>query len=229
MVVQSGLYRPADLRALRAGGTRVLGYLSVGEDHSLGDRPCVPGEAPYHRAVNADWGSVTVDAAHPGWRDLLLTRADSALAHTDGLLLDTLGSAEADATLERVQDVRRAWPGVWLLANRGFSLWPDLAPWVDGVLIEAFGTTHTPGYAPHDADGLAYTAHWLAVCRENGREVLALDYADTPALAQRARAHAAAAGVPTFVTNRALSLPGGWPHAPSRPAPHPPAVCLRRR
>ncbi|MEF2277506.1 hypothetical protein V3W47_04285 [Deinococcus sp. YIM 134068] len=214
VVVQSGLYRPADLRALREGGTHVLGYLSMGEDHPLGDQACVPGSAPYHRGVNPYWGSVAVDAAHPGWREVLLARAGDALTHTDGLLLDTLCSAEAEATLSRIRDVRETWPGAWLLANRGFTLWPDLAPLVDGVLIEAFGTTHAPRYAPHDAGGLAYTAHWLAVCRAAGREVLALDYADTPALADLARTHAAAANVPTFVTDRALSLPGGLPHVP---------------
>lgn len=211
VVVQPGLYRPADLRALREGGTRVLGYLSVGEDHPLGDRACVPGSQPYHRAVNAHWGSVAVDAAHPGWREVLLERAAEALAHTDGLLLDTLCSAEGDATLGRVRDVREAWPGAWLLANRGFSLLPGLAALVDGVLIEAFGTTHTPRYALHDRMGLDYTTHWLAACRTSGLEVLALDYADTSALADLARVHAARWDVPTFVTDRALSLPGGHP------------------
>lgn len=211
MVVQPGLYRPADLRALRKGGTRVLGYLSVGEDHALGDRPCLPGSEPYHRAVNPHWGSVAVDAAHPAWREVLLDRAGDALAHTDGLLLDTLCTADPGATLDRVRDVRRAWPDAYLLANRGFTLLPDLAPLVDGVLIEAFGTTHSPRYAPHDGMGLDYTAHWLAVCRDMGLEVLALDYAGTPALAALARTHAARSGVPTFVTDRALSLPGGCP------------------
>lgn len=211
VVVQPGLYRPADLRALREGGTRVLGYLSVGEDHPLGDRVCVPGSRPYHRAVNPHWGSVAVNAAHPGWREMLLERAAEALAHTDGLLLDTLCSAEEGATLDRVRDVREAWPGMYLLANRGFSLLPSLALLVDGVLIEAFGTTHTPRYGPHDQMGLDYTAHWLAACRTSGLEVLALDYADTPTLAALARIHAARWDVPTFVTDRALSLPGGCP------------------
>ena len=62
----------------------------------------MPGSAPYHCGVNAEWGSVVVDAAHPGWRAVVLARAEQVLEHTDGLLLDTLDSADPAATLALV-------------------------------------------------------------------------------------------------------------------------------
>lgn len=74
VAVQAGLYTGAQLRWLRRS-TRVLGYLSVGEDHPLGPWPCTPGSAPYHRQVNPAWGSVTVDVRHPQWQRVLLDRA----------------------------------------------------------------------------------------------------------------------------------------------------------
>lgn len=232
--VQTTLYTPAQLAGLRAGGTRVLGYLSVGEDHPHGEYACTPGCAPYHRTVNPQWGSVAVDVHHPAWWAELLRRADAELRHADGLLLDTLDSAEPGGTLALVQTLRAAFPGATLLANRGFGLLPGLARLVDGVLFEGFSTTHTPAYAALDAQGLAYTAHWLGELRALGLNVCALDYADTPALARAARARAASLQVQTFVTDRALTLAGGLPGAASpagageasaaaRRAPPPPA------
>ncbi|UQN05969.1 endo alpha-1,4 polygalactosaminidase [Deinococcus sp. QL22] len=209
VVLHPTLYAAADLQALREGGTRVLAYLSVGEDHTFGDLECVTGSAPYHCAVNAEWGSVVVDAAHPGWRAVLLARAEQVLEHTDGLLLDTLDSADPAATLDLVGVLRAAAPGAMLMANRGFGLLPGLVPLVQSVLFEAFSTTHSPRLAAHNKQGLAYTAHWLGVVKAAGLPVVALDYAAKPKLIALARARAAHYAVPTFVTNRALTLPGG--------------------
>lgn len=215
VVVQTTLYTPEQLLALRSGGTRVLGYLSVGEDHALGDRACEPFGEPYHAAVNPAWGSVVVDAAHPAWARTVLARAAAALAHADGLLLDTLDSAAREATLERVQDVRAAFPQATLVANRGFGLLPELAPLLrphgGGVLFEALSTTHAPAYTAHDAGGLAYTAGQLTEVRRLKLPVWGLDYAGTPQLAAWARARAAALGVSTFVTDRLLCRAGGFP------------------
>ncbi len=209
VIVQTTLYAPAQLGGLRAGGTRVLGYLSVGEDHPMGEYACTPGCAAYHLTVNPQWGSVAVDVSHPAWRAEVLRRAAAELRHADGLLLDTLDSAAPEATLALVQTLRAAFPDVTLLANRGFGLLPGLARLVDGVLFEGFSTTHTPAYAVLDAQGLDYTAHWLGELRALGLNVCALDYADTPALAQSARARAERLHLQTFVTDRALTLAGG--------------------
>ena len=224
VAVQAALYSPEQLAALRRDGSRVLAYLSVGEDHPLGDWACVPGAAPYHQRTNTEWQSVVVDAAHPLWQRTLLTRAREALRHTDGLLLDTLDSADPAATLVLLRQLGAAFPEAALWANRGFGLWPEL-PGVlraapdPGVLFEAFSTHHTPGYGLHGAEGLAYTAHWLTEVRRSGLPVHALDYADRPELAQAARARADALGLPTFISDRALTRPAGWP----RPAPLSPA------
>ncbi|WP_291430194.1 hypothetical protein [Deinococcus sp.] len=219
VVVQAGLYRPEDLRSLRRT-VRVLGYLSVGEDHPLGEWPCVPGSAAYHLQVNPAWGSVTVDVGHPQWQQVLLERAAQALAHTDGLLLDTLDSADPTGTLALIRTLRAHWPRATLTGNRGFGLLPELAPLLDGVLFEAFSTTHSPSPTLHPPDGMAYTAHWLRELRRYGLPVDALDYADTPELAAAAHARAAAHGLNTFVTDRTLS----WPADPCAPEPPNPVV-----
>ncbi len=165
----------------------------------------------YHLEVNPQWGSVKVDARNPAWWTELLRRGDLELQNADGLMLDTLDTAGTEATLALVQTLRTAFPKATLLANRGFGLLPGLARLVDGVLFEGFSTTHTPAYAALDKQGRTYTAHWLKELRAQGLSVCALDYTDTPGLARAARARAAQYNVQTFVTNRALSLAGGFP------------------
>ena len=213
VAVQAGLYSPGELQALRRTA-QVLGYLSVGEDHPLGEWPCVPGSAPDHLQVNPAWDSVSVDVWHPQWQQVLLERAAQALAHTDGLLLDTLDSADPTGTLALIRTLRAHWPHATLTGNRGFALLPELAPLLDGVLFEAFSTTHAPAPALHPPDGMAYTAHWLREVRRHGLPVDALDYADTPELAAAAHARATAYGLNTFVTDRTLSRPAD-PHVPT--------------
>lgn len=208
--VQASAFSPGELRALRAGGTRLLAYLSLGEDHPLGDWAARPGSAPYHREVNPDWGSVRVQPDHPLWQRLVLERAEQALADTDGLLLDTLDSAPVPGLLTLIRQLSDQFPQAALIANRGFELLPAAAPLLGGVLFEAFSTAHSP-YRLHDAAGLAYTAGRLEAVRGLGLPVTALDYADTPALASAARARAQALGLQTFVSDRELSLPGGFP------------------
>ncbi|WP_291424979.1 hypothetical protein [Deinococcus sp.] len=212
VAVQSALYTPAQLGQLRRGGTQVLAYLSLGEDHALQDWACLPGSAAYHLRANPAWNSVLVDVSHPDWQRTVLERAGQALQHADGLLLDTLDSADSRATLTLLGLLRQRFPGAVLWANRGFGLWPQLSGLLGaggGVLFEAFSTSHSP-YALHSAAGLKYTAHWLAKLRRAGVAVHALDYADRPALALAARQLAAASGLPTFVSNRGLTLAGGW-------------------
>ena len=210
VIVQTTLYPARALEKLRSGGTRVLGYLSVGEDHPHGDWASLPGSAEYHQMLNPVWGSVNVDAAHPAWSVEVLRRAESALRGANGLLLDTLESADAAATLALIARIRASQPAAVLIANRGLALLPGLAQHVNGVLFEAFSTTHTPRYARHRAGGLEYTEAALQVLRGFALEISALDYARTPALARFARQRAGRLGLDTFVTDRDLSLPGGF-------------------
>ena len=209
-IVQTTLYSAKALEQLRLGGTRVLGYLSVGEDYPHGDWASIPGSAEYHCHFNPEWNSVSVDAAHPAWRSEVLRRAGAALQGADGLLLDTLDSADPAATLSLIAELRLSQRGAVLIANRGIDLLPGLAQHVDGVLFEALSTTHSPRYARHKASGLEYTEKAVQILRGFDLEISALDYARTPALARFARQRAARLGLSTFVSDRELSLPGGF-------------------
>ncbi|GGQ99372.1 endo alpha-1,4 polygalactosaminidase [Deinococcus ruber] len=213
VVVQPGHFTPEKVRWLQRRNVQVLAYLSLGED---------PGEdAPWHSGErNADWNTALVDAAHPAWQAHIYNQVAGAPEY-DGFFLDTLDSASRNlrqtrAMLRLVRSVRH-WAGVdsYLLANRGFSLLHRLRRVVNGVLIEPLSTTwagsgQSGSYRIHTPQELHYTEVLVNQARRHRLDIYALDYADTPALRRFAIERAADLGVSTFVTNRELSLPGGY-------------------
>ncbi len=94
-----------------------------------------------------------------------------------------------------------------MLANRGFSLLPELAEHIDGFLFEAFSSTWgrgggTQALPPRD---LLLNTERVAAVETLGLGLYALDYADTPALEAFARDRARSHGLVSLVSNRELT------------------------
>ena len=108
--------------------------------------------------------------------------------------------------LELVARLRKLARGRYVLANRGFSLLPELAELVDGFLFEAFSSTwRGKRYAalpPRDLLHNVLTAHRL---QATGRDLYSLDYALTPQLVAFARERALQHGFTPLISNRDLT------------------------
>ncbi|WP_405215795.1 hypothetical protein [Deinococcus sp. SM5_A1] len=202
VVVHPDQYTHSDVEKLIAGGTRVLAYLSLGEDNGP--------KAPWHlEERNTVWNTQHVALAHPGWRRFLRAQVDACMPVYQGFLLDTLEVVDVrpearSQMMVLLRELRRQAPHKYLLANRGFSLLPDMGKLVDGVLIESFSTTWEDGYRKHSPQALAFTHEMKVRVQRAGLDVYGLDYATTPHLARFARQRAARLGVPTFVSTREL-------------------------
>lgn len=205
VVLQPSHYTGAQLRGLKAAGTQPLAYLSLGED--------VGPSAPWHRPEsNPMWGGHYVFAAHSGWSASVLHAAQGALDRGfGGFFLDTLDVVdlfpeERAPLLELVARLRALKPS-YILANRGFALFPELAEHVDGLLFEAFSSTWHPsgGYRALAPNDLLYNVEVLESVGETGLELYALDYADTPELSAFARARAQTHGLVSLISNRDLT------------------------
>jgi uncharacterized protein (TIGR01370 family) len=147
---------------LRRVGVAVFAYLSVGEAHE---------SRPYFRKMPAAWslsskrtvwGGRVMDPAAEGWRKIL---TEEGLAFQrrgfSGLFLDTTDSYQeilrtdgeralrTKALVGWLAEMRTRWPGIKLLMNRGFALFPDAARLVDGVLAESL-------FASYQAAGNRY-------------------------------------------------------------------------
>jgi len=187
VVLQPDHYSEEELRHLKARGVTPLAYVSVGEDVG-------PPAAWQVGGNRSEWGGLRVDPGHPGWVTCVLEQAKSALARGfAGLFLDTLDAAEEmsrSGALSLLRELRRTAGRAYTLANRGFGLLPEMARYVDGILFEAFSTTHSPKYAPLPEPELRFNEAIACYLRTFGKELFSLDYADTPELEEFARTRA---------------------------------------
>lgn len=155
--VDPGSVSDKQLSALQESGTQVIAYLTVGEcDGRLqaGDGQGPGGYASWYLERNgkpwrnADWGSYYVDPGNAAWRARIIAQAGAILARGfDGLILDTLDTAELQPGLDRgmvglVQLLRAKYPKAKLLVNRGFSVIERIAPSIDGVMFENFSSEY---------------------------------------------------------------------------------------
>jgi len=134
-------------------GKTVVGYLSVGE---------VEDNRPWFKTVaswgvlgkeNPDWkGSRFVDLRDPRWTKLVIETLIPRLLHAgfDGVFLDTLDNAAemervapkknagmTEAAYRLVAAIRRTWPDIVIVQNRGFEILQRTAPLIDYALGES--------------------------------------------------------------------------------------------
>lgn len=176
----------ADPKALPAG-TVWHAYVSVGE---LEPRDAARVPPAWLRGDNPDWGTQRVDHAAPGWEDFFARQVIAPLWQRGwrAFFLDTLDAhrafatteaarrAQEDALVAAVERLHRDFPGIRLIANRGFEWLPRVRGKVAAVAAESL-------YRGWDAGARRYV------------EVAA---ADRAWLAARLRKTAAALGVPAI-------------------------------
>lgn len=206
VVLQAEFYTAGELAWLKRHGCFPIAYLSLSEDTGS--------PAPWQRPErNPDWGGAYVWASHPGWVNHVLGQAKSALAKGfQGLFLDTLDIAdvfpeEAPHVLMLVALLREETRPAYLMANRGFTLMPRLAEFVDGHLFESFSVAWTKEgrYEAWSQTILEDHARLARELVQTDLELFALDYADTPALEAFARHRARQFGLQPFISDKALS------------------------
>jgi polysaccharide biosynthesis protein PelA len=204
VVLQADAYDDHEIARLVVRGARPMCYLALTED--------VGPPAEWQRADrNPDWGGAFVHVGHPGWSAHVLDQARRLRSRGfQGFFLDTLNieltyPEDLPHLLTLVAAIRELTFPDYLLANRGFGLLPQLADLVDGVLFESFTSRWVEdGYAPWPPDVLEVHSHYAEKLLGMDVDLYALDYADTPRLAEYARDRAARFGMPCFVSTRDL-------------------------
>jgi len=206
VVLQPDFYTSQEIAWLQKQGTFPLAYLSLSEDTGP--------PAPWQREKrNPDWGGAYVYVSHPDWVNHVTKQARDALNKGFlGLFLDTLDIAEvypedAPHLLMLVALLREETQPAYLLANRGFTLLPRLAAFVDGHLFESFSVawTRSGTYEVWSQQVLQDHARLAENLIEMDLDLFALDYADTPDLETFARHRAHQFGMTSFISNRELS------------------------
>lgn len=204
-IVQPNTLGVKDLRDLIASGKRVVAYITIGES----DGPSIGLPREWVLGENKNWGSKFVDANQLGWQDRVLNRAADIISFGfSGFFLDTLDTVDLfpqtkPGMIRIVKRLRERFPDAVIVQNRGFAVLPETAHLIDAVMFEDYSTTFDfdkQTYLSSDGDASAILPY-----AGRGLKILALDYADDPALAGRAKKRARAAGFIPFVTNIALN------------------------
>ncbi|WP_242122671.1 endo alpha-1,4 polygalactosaminidase [Sphingobium sp. Sx8-8] len=218
---------PRAIQPLRGPNSRILAYISLGEVHS--HRPFFDEleRAGALRQANPNWPDARlVDMRDPAWTKLVLDRLVPAILQKgyDGIFMDTLDNAEAmerkDPERNRgmvagaarlVEAIRKRYPAITIMMNRGYALLPLVATQIDLVLAEAMASRWNFAerrYEMTSAEDWAWQAgRLLAAKQANPRLGLAtLDYWDpqdkttVASLYERERA----AGFQPYVSTLAL-------------------------
>lgn len=147
---------PRPLAPLQAPGRTLLGYLSLGEIEK--GRPYVREleVAGALMAANPDWPDARrVDLRHPAWGRILLDRVIPEILARGyhGIFIDTTDNAEAleranpvvnkgmvNAAAELILSMRKRFPGMPIMLNRGYAVTQRVAPAIDYLLGESMAS-----------------------------------------------------------------------------------------
>lgn len=135
--------------AWRRGSGELYAYVSVGEVHPSRSWSA---EIPpsWKLGSNEAWASTVMDQRNPAWREFALTRIFEPLWQRGyrGFFLDTLDSyqlagkagdpaAQQAGLVSLIRALRARFPGIRLIANRGFELLPDIAGELEAIAAES--------------------------------------------------------------------------------------------
>lgn len=133
--------------------TMLLGYLSLGEVSDYRWYWPEVENASWLLERNPNWNSRFVDVRSPAWRRIVLNKIIPAILAQgfDGLFLDTVDTAEyleryrsegtlpgAEAAMVKlIRAIRKKYPSIYLIVNRGFAILEQVGDAIDGVVAES--------------------------------------------------------------------------------------------
>ena len=158
VVIEPRLWHPAQVHTLQQHGTKVLGYLSVLEQHASSlllpqaepeDYLWLNGERDFRSA----WQSWSMDITSAHYQTLLLADYEQQIVYKGlhGVFLDTVGNVDDALWDQEVSDLQREgvaqfiaalrarYPTRSIMQNWGLTQLKDrTAPYIDGLLWENF-------------------------------------------------------------------------------------------
>ncbi|MGE5328056.1 MAG: endo alpha-1,4 polygalactosaminidase [Deltaproteobacteria bacterium] len=148
-------YSKDSITQIKSAGTKVIGYVSVGEEVVLekGDGLGPGGYASWYFDANSDgrpdqngeFASYYTNAANSGWVQAILNRdIPEVLAKgVDGIFLDTVDTIEKypqsrDGMVNLIKSIRQKYPSLIIIQNWGFNIAEQTAPYINAVMWESW-------------------------------------------------------------------------------------------
>lgn len=149
-------HHPRPIAPLRGPGSRLLGYVSLGEVERSRPYLAELDAAGALGPANPNWPDARMlDLRVPAARRLVLERIvpDVLALGYDGIFIDTMDSVEAmersdpkinkgmtAAAATLIAELRARFPRIGIMLNRGYALLPAVAPSIDYLLGEAMAS-----------------------------------------------------------------------------------------
>jgi len=216
-----------NINPLLAEGISVFAYLSVGEINQT--RPWYS-EIPkdWLLGENKAWGSSIVDLSKKEWQDYIINKLMTPLWERGyrGFFLDTLDSyqlmiedpalrvAQQQALINIIRTMHERFPGVKLMLNRGFELFPDVANYAVAVAAESLFQRWNAASASYvevpQADRDWLLGKMNQIHDQYGLQVISIDYVSPTqkALAREVAAQITALGFTPWVSNPSMDMVG---------------------
>jgi uncharacterized protein (TIGR01370 family) len=134
----------------------LLGYISLGEVENIRSYYDQSKKDGYILDENKNWpGSFYVDVRNPKWTKLVISKVIPSILSQgfDGIFIDTIDNPEyletsnpkkyknmQLAAINLLIMIRMNFPHIKIMINRGYSLLPDVAKYIDYVLAESLMT-----------------------------------------------------------------------------------------
>ncbi len=149
IVVEADNLNNQEIKALQQHSGKVLAYLSIGENST---RSPATGtiNSTWVLGTNPHWKSQILDLSAPGWQEFILQRANQlADRGIQGFFLDTLDSYnlvklsqsekenQQQSLIQLIQTIKKRFPDLSLVANRGFEVMDQIAPYLEAVAAES--------------------------------------------------------------------------------------------
>lgn len=205
VVLQPEHYSAQELKQL-AKNSQTYAYISLGEDSSK--------SGPWQLMErNHDWDTAYVDLGSSLWQENILKQAASYFTQGfQGLFLDTLDAVDKypeqrNNLLYLISQLKNLAQTKPLIANRGFSLIPELQKYVSAIVFEGFSCIWTSDgkYRSLNSNELVWTNKIARDLQASDLDVYALDYAETEYLKEFAQKRADMYGFISVISNRELT------------------------
>lgn len=218
VIIEPDFYTKEEMDALRATGTKIIAYVTLGEVDA--NRWYYPRLAEIgFLGKNENWNSFFIDLESTEARRVILTEVLSAITEkgVDGLFLDTV-DAVAPTTerahlqpymVQLIEGIRQRYPGLTIIQNAGAFLLEETGDDVDAFLTEALASDYdfeNKKYRIRSAaefnDRLEYLNHYST---QSGKPYFIVGFADSDTKRKQIKARLDTLGRPYFISNIGLS------------------------
>jgi uncharacterized protein (TIGR01370 family) len=218
VIVEPDFYTKKEMAALRATGTKILGYVTLGEvDENRWYFPQMK-ELGF-LGKNENWNSYFIDLEKDETRHLLLTEVIARITEkgVDGLFMDTIDAVSPVTDrgylqpymAKLIMDIRKKYPKKILIQNAGIFVLDNTKNHIDAFLTEALASDYnfkekeyTVRSPEEFNDRLDYLNFYS---QKSGKPYFIIDFADTKAKREQITSRLDTLGRPYFISNIGLS------------------------